>query len=105
MENTEFEEVITVEIPAPIVKSPNIIRKRGIATYHRVGRGFSVGELKHAGLTIQLAKQFNVPIDFRRRSVHQSNVENLKKFVEKISVLITAKKTKPAKTLQQKPSQ
>lgn len=101
----ESEEVIVVEVPAPMVKSPKIIKKRGTATYLRVGRGFSIGEINQAGLTIELAKQFNIPIDFRRRSVHQTNVENLKKFVEKISMLTTVKKTKPAKIVQQSVSQ
>ncbi|MEM1645790.1 MAG: ribosomal protein L13e [Ignisphaera sp.] len=98
----ENEDVVIVEIPPPIVKSPKIIKERGIVVSHRIGRGFSIGEIKQAGLTIQLAKQFNIPLDYRRRSVHQHNVDNLKKFVERIFTLISTKKTKPAKIVQQK---
>lgn len=98
----ENEDIVEVEIPPPMVKSPKIIKERGVAAFPRVGRGFSIGEIKQAGLTVQLARQFNIPLDFRRRSVHQHNVENLRKFAEKVSMLITVKKTKPAKIVQQK---
>jgi large subunit ribosomal protein L13e len=98
------ENIVVVEIPPPIVKSPKIIRKRGLETYLRIGRGYSIGEIKQVGLNIKLAKQFNIPLDIRRRSVHQYNVENLKRIVEILSILITAKKTKPAKIVQQQVS-
>lgn len=98
----DSESEIVVEIPPPIVKSPKIIKKRGIATYVKIGRGYSFGELKEVGLTLQLAKQLNIPIDLRRRSIHQVNVENLRRFLENVSILINAKKTKPAKIITSK---
>lgn len=94
------ENTVIVEIPPPVVKAPRIIRKRGLETHFRIGRGYSIGEIKKAGLNLQLAKQFNVPLDFRRRSIHKHNVENLRKVIEMISILVTAKKTKPAKIIQ-----
>ena len=54
----------------PVVKSP---RTHEI----RVGRGFSLGELKRAGITLQEAKKFKVSIDSRRRSVREENVKRL----------------------------
>lgn len=54
------------------------------------GKGFSYGELKEAGIDIKLAKKLRLPVDKRRKSVHERNIEFLrqlfiKKFGEKIS--------------------
>lgn len=57
----------------PIVKSPS--RK----THLRKGRGFSLGEIKAAGKNVQMIKKLRVRIDFFRKSVLESNVEQLKK--------------------------
>jgi len=54
----------------PIVESP---RTHEI----RVGRGFSLGELKKAGITLREAKRFGFPVDRRRRSVREENVKRL----------------------------
>jgi len=89
--------IVTIEIPTPIVKRPRLIKLRGIDPGMRSGRGYSLRELKQAGLTITTAKQLGVPIDFRRRSLHQHNVDMLKEFLSKISPLLSAIKTKPAK--------
>ena len=48
----------------------------------RVGRGFSVGELKAAGITLDTARRLGIYIDKRRKSVHEENVETLKKLLE-----------------------
>jgi len=44
----------------------------------KTGRGFSPNELAKAGITILQAKQLGIPVDFRRKSVHESNIESLK---------------------------
>lgn len=44
----------------------------------REGRGFSLEELKRAGLTLHEARQ-EVPIDKRRRTAHPENIKALKK--------------------------
>jgi large subunit ribosomal protein L13e len=44
----------------------------------RVGRGFSLEELKQAGLTLHQAKRFEILVDKRRRTAHKENVEVLK---------------------------
>jgi ribosomal protein L13E len=46
----------------------------------RVGRGFSPGELKKAGLNLQEARRIELPIDFRRHTTHDENVEAIKVF-------------------------
>lgn len=49
----------------------------------RKGRGFSLNELKEAGITIDVAKKLGIPVDKRRRSCREENVKALKEFVEK----------------------
>ncbi len=56
-------------IQRPVVKTKTSTRK---------GKGYSSGELKEAGLTIQDAKRIGIYLDLRRKSVHAENVEYLK---------------------------
>jgi len=44
----------------------------------RDGRGFSLEEIKRAGLTLHEAKTLEIPIDRRRRTTHLKNVQTLK---------------------------
>lgn len=44
----------------------------------RQGKGFSLNEIKEAGLTVDLASRMRLFIDRRRRSSHKENVEMLK---------------------------
>ena len=88
---------IVIEVPQPKVKRPIPVRYKGIERGFKIGRGYSIGEIKAAGLNLKLAKYLNIPIDPRRRSVHNENVESLKKFIEMVKELIEAKKAKPAK--------
>jgi ribosomal protein L13E len=48
----------------------------------RFGRGFSRRELAKAGLTIADALRLGVPVDLRRRTVHDGNVDVVKAFFE-----------------------
>ncbi|MFX1311489.1 MAG: ribosomal protein L13e [Promethearchaeota archaeon] len=45
----------------------------------RKGEGFSLNEIKQAGLTIKLLKELNIKIDYFRKSIHTKNIEQLKK--------------------------
>jgi large subunit ribosomal protein L13e len=48
----------------------------------REGRGFSLEEIKLAGLTFHEAKRLEIPIDQRRRTAHPKNVETLKEHLQ-----------------------
>ncbi|TFG08252.1 MAG: hypothetical protein EU539_02925 [Promethearchaeota archaeon] len=71
MEKTEKETKI--QKPIPLVKSPSKDK------HLRKGKGFSLGEIKKAGKNVPLLKEFNIQIDYFRRSVRDENVEKLKK--------------------------
>ena len=47
-------------------------------TWIREGRGFSLEEIKRAGLTSHEAKMLEIPVDKRRRTTHLKNVQTLK---------------------------
>ncbi|MCW4009933.1 MAG: ribosomal protein L13e [Candidatus Bathyarchaeota archaeon] len=44
----------------------------------RPGRGFSPDEIKEAGLDAGSARKLSIPIDRKRKSSHEANVECLK---------------------------
>lgn len=50
----------------------------------RVGRGFSLGELCKAGVTLEKARKLGVYVDKRRRSIREENVEALNKYLREI---------------------
>lgn len=52
--------------------------RHGQSMERRTGRGYSLGELSAAGLSGMLARAWRVPLDIRRRSVLNPNVESLK---------------------------
>jgi len=70
----------------PLVKPPRLIKEGRIERELREGRGFSLGELREAGITLDLAKKLKIRVDKRRRSVHQWNVELLKKALKEVLV-------------------
>ena len=45
----------------------------------RTGKGFSLGELKEAGLGFRKAFEMGIPIDTRRSTKHEANVGTLRK--------------------------
>lgn len=47
------------------------------------GKGFSVNELKAAGISKQQAKQAKLPVDLRRKSQHEANIEAIKAHTKK----------------------
>lgn len=49
-------------------------------------RGFSLSELKKACLTKQDAKKIGIPLDLKRKSTHDENVDTLKMHAEKAKV-------------------
>ncbi|MHA1266039.1 MAG: ribosomal protein L13e [Candidatus Helarchaeota archaeon] len=58
----------------PIVKKPKKYLNQ------RKGKGFSLKEIKSAGIPLDDAKHLSLPIDFRRKSLHEDNVKILSTF-------------------------
>jgi large subunit ribosomal protein L13e len=65
--------------PEAMVKAPKKgCGKPTVVMRVRQGRGFSVGELKEAGLSVREARRLGLYVDERRRSTHRENVEALR---------------------------
>jgi ribosomal protein L13E len=87
---------------------PLVFKKGG---KQRLGKGFSLGELKEIKLSLKQALKLGIPVDSRRRTVHEENVKTLKEFLaplvkakaEKVSKLAAGKKGK-AKSVKKKSS-
>jgi large subunit ribosomal protein L13e len=82
--------------PKPLVKS---VLNLKLPPKIRVGRGFSLGELKEAGVTLIEVKRLGIRVDKMRKSVHPWNVEALKKLKEE-KLKAKAKTEGPAKPSQ-----
>lgn len=50
----------------------------------RDGRGYSVRELQEVALDVKKALRLKIPVDLRRRSSHEDNVEALKTLLNEI---------------------
>jgi len=71
-----------VDVPKPIVQAP-LYKELPIKL--RVGRGFSLPELKAVGLDAKRARRLGLRVDERRDSCHEENVRALKEFLAKTS--------------------
>ena len=49
----------------------------------RIGKGFSIEELKKAGLNKADARKLQIRVDPRRKTAHDANISELKAFAEK----------------------
>jgi large subunit ribosomal protein L13e len=58
---------------------PEVVKPDG----KRSGRGFSLEELKNAGLNPAEAKRLKLPVDKRRKTAHDQNVETIKAYAKK----------------------
>ena len=63
-----------------MVFKPKVFKKSG---KQRFGRGFSREELKKAGTSLKEALKLGIPVDFRRKTVYQENIEAIKTLLEK----------------------
>ena len=68
----------------PLVRSPRLIKERGVVKNLRPGKGFSLNELREVGLTPNQARKLGIPVDYRRRSKREWNVETLKHYLESL---------------------
>lgn len=57
---------------------PSVKRPEGKA---RLGRGFSLNELKEVGITVDQARKLKIPVDERRSSKWQDNIARLKELL------------------------
>jgi large subunit ribosomal protein L13e len=73
---------------------PEISKKEG---KKRSGRGFSIEELEKAGLTSADARRLEIPMDKRRTTVHDWNIEVIKAYVEKVKAQDKPKKKRHPK--------
>jgi len=73
-----------VKVPEPIVKIPLKKGEYGKETKKRKGRGFSIGELKAAGLTEYEARKIGIYVDKRRKTVYEDNINVLKEWIVKV---------------------
>jgi len=82
---------------------PLVFKKGG---KQRLGKGFSLDELKKVRLKPKQALKLGIPVDTRRRTVHEENVEKLKKLLEAKQQEETRKpKPKPKEKPEQKAEQ
>lgn len=58
---------------------PKVLKKGG---KQRRGKGFSWEELKKAGLNMKEALRLHIPVDSRRRTLHEENVDAIKNFLK-----------------------
>ena len=72
----DVTRTVTVTVTSPLQPGEKpIARVRRVGGGWKPGKGFSYGELRVAGLTAASAARRSIPIDRRRRSTHQANIE------------------------------
>ncbi len=64
----------------------------------RRGRGFSRAELREAGADFRQALKSRIPVDQRRKTKYESNIEILKRYLQSLG----SKKKKKSKSLDEK---
>ncbi|MCX8191366.1 MAG: ribosomal protein L13e [Nitrososphaerales archaeon] len=69
---------------SPVAK---VICRDSYGIKFRVGRGFSLLELKEAGLSIEDARRMNLRIDLRRKTMHKENIDLIKDWLHSQSKL------------------
>jgi large subunit ribosomal protein L13e len=67
----------------PQGEAPNaiVVRKHHMLVKQRVGKGFSLGELKAVGLSVEQARKLKLKVDKRRSTVHPWNIEALQQYL------------------------
>jgi large subunit ribosomal protein L13e len=75
-----------------VLDRPKIFRKSG---KQRQGKGFSSDELKKVGLSLGEAVRLHIPVDPRRKTVHEENVEAVKAFLDQKREAAKPKPKKP----------
>ena len=76
----DVTEVVTVNV-LPELHAKTVPQVRGARGSLRRGKGFSRSELHAAGLTDEGIMRRSVPVDRRRRSTHQANIDTIKRSI------------------------
>jgi ribosomal protein L13E len=58
---------------------PRVFKKHGKQRY---GKGFSREELKKAGLNVRDGLRFKIPVDAKRKTAHEENVQTVKTLLQ-----------------------
>ena len=74
---------VILQKPAGAVPTAEVMSRHEGEMVSRGSRGFSEGELASSGVVLRLAKAWGLPMDIRRRSVLDNNVEALKAWYSK----------------------
>ncbi len=85
-----------IKKPSGHIPIATVISRHGTGMINRAGKGFSMGELSSADLPVNLAGNWGVPRDFRRRSVLEPNVQSLKKWFTVHHTKVEAAPPEPA---------
>ena len=78
---------------------PKILNPKG---KQRSGRGFSRDEIEKAGINATEALKVGLPVDFRRKTAHEENVDAVKAYMEKVKAEAKPK-PKPKSKSKKKP--
>lgn len=70
-------------------EQPRVLKQNG---KQREGRGFSRGEIAKAGSNQKEALRLHIPLDQKRKTVHDENVEALQKLFETRKPTVKAEK-------------
>lgn len=78
-------EIPVVPPPPPLVKVPRLIKFGGLPPKEwKIGRGYSIGEIKAVGLTVREARLLGIYVDERRDTVWEHNIQRLKEWLVKV---------------------
>lgn len=58
-----------------------VVRRHNMLVKQRVGKGFSVSELKAVGLSVEQARRLKLRVDERRSTAHQRNIKALQQYL------------------------
>ncbi|ADY01949.1 50S ribosomal protein L13E [Vulcanisaeta moutnovskia 768-28] len=72
--------------PDPLVKKPRLISSGGsvLGSEWRVGRGYSIGEVRAVGLTVSEARLLGIRVDPNRDTIWDINVQRLREWLSKV---------------------
>lgn len=71
--------------PEPLVRRPRLISSGGVlGNEWRVGRGYSIGEVRAVGLSVEEARLLGIRVDTRRDTVWDINIQRLRDWLNKV---------------------